>query len=261
MKPDGNGAAFPISPVDVPPDSRAAVDITSAAAAVPSGVAVPSDNGGGGSPNSSLIRIHGRLMIIAFAAVFPLGILIGRLIHPPSASNTVIGDSGGRSTFLVFLAHALLQTAGTALVAVSFALIVHRFKDGLHAIHEIPLRHGSVGVAATSLVFAQFLLGTLLRPSLGVSRRRRAWELSHALLGRAAVAVGLTNVFLGIQIASNFGVLDKSRYHTWLGLSAASAAFFWLIGGSVEKALVQRVRLREAAATPRVEAGSGKEIA
>jgi hypothetical protein len=54
---------------------------------------------------------------------------------------------------------------------------------------RIPYAHGKVGVAAMTLLWAQ-PLNAVLRPHPGVTRRRRAWELAHALLGRAALTLG-----------------------------------------------------------------------
>jgi hypothetical protein len=55
--------------------------------------------------------------------------------------------------------------------------------------HLIPYAHGKVGVSAMALLWAQPLNG-VLRPHPGISIRRRAWELGHALLGRCALVLG-----------------------------------------------------------------------
>ena len=58
---------------------------------------------------------------------------------------------------------------------------------------RIPYAHGKVGVSAMCVLWAQ-PLNALLRPHPGVTRRRRAWEYVHALLGRAALVLGASSL-------------------------------------------------------------------
>ena len=153
-------------------------------------------------PPPSRLRTHGRLMLVAWVCLLPFGAAVGRFVQLPAARGRI------------FKVHVFFQVSGVVVATVAFALIVAgashvrllpyharyyltrsaaalrhvvRFDDP----HRIPYAHGKVGVAAMVLLWAQPLNG-MLRPHVGVSRRRRAWELVHALLGRAALVLGRT---------------------------------------------------------------------
>jgi Eukaryotic cytochrome b561 len=190
-------------------------------------------------PNASLLRTHGRLMIIAFACVLPFGVIFGRAVQMRPLHHSSLPARDVTRSRAVLVMHALLQTAGLALVAVSFALVVHRLNDGIKDIHRISLHHGDVGIAAVAFLFAQWLAGAILRPHQGTTFRRLAWEHAHAALGRCAIVLGVVNIFVGITIARDFHVITQTSYNVWVGLSAASLGFFWIVGEAVVKASIR----------------------
>ena len=75
----------------------------------------------------------------------------------------------------------------------------------------IPYAHGKVGVSALCVLWAQ-PLNALLRPHPGVTRRRRAWEYAHALLGRAALVLGASSLVacMYVQLQHPFGALTSA---------------------------------------------------
>lgn len=127
-----------------------------------------------------------------------------------------------------------------------------------------------MGVSATALVFAQFV-GGMVRPHRGASALRVAWELWHSMLGRAAIVLGVFNVFSGLLVARDIGVV--ANYNLWTAWAAgarprvgltrlrrlmmhalappppthppASLGFSWIAGALVHKGVEQRERARE----------------
>lgn len=83
ISPSGGGAAFNVTPVAVPPSAAAPVRVLAAdgPATLQQPQPQPSFSGGGGDPNAALLRLHGRLMTVAFVALLPLGVATGRLIQ------------------------------------------------------------------------------------------------------------------------------------------------------------------------------------
>ena len=189
-------------------------------------------------PNASLLRLHGRLMIIAWSCVLPVGIIWGRLVQAQHASPS---RYVARSRAMLSL-HALVQTAGVAIVAAALTLVIRRLKDGIPAIHKIKLHHGDVGISAVALLFAQWLNGVLLRPHQGVSVRRIVWEHWHTALGRFALTLGVVNIFTGVTIARDFGVITQTSFNIWTGLAASSLGFWWWLGAAAVKACDQKAR-------------------
>lgn len=173
-------------------------------------------------------------MIVGWIVALPLGLIAGEAIASPTLH-------GGRAAFA---AHAFLQTAGVGLVAASFGLQVHHVGGGLSGIRNIQYRHGDLGIAAVTLLFAQFLGGAVFRPHVGLSTRRRAWELYHTVLGRAALTAGVANTFTGILLAKQYGIISPSHFRFWWGMTAAGLGVFWAAGAVVRKLGLQHQRAR-----------------
>lgn len=163
--------------------------------------------------------------------------------------------------------HSLVGHA-RAVAAASFGLVIRKLNDSLSTIADIPYKHGrvrsltsnasntrthfdikqllnQVGITAMALLFAQFLLG-LVHPRPGVTHARVAWEHAHAILGRAALSIGIVNVFTGLFLAKDFSVISSDEFNVWAGWSAASVAFIWVLGAVVLKAADQKERSRAA---------------
>ena len=107
---------------------------------------------------------------------------------------------------------------------------------------RIPYAHGKVGVAAMTVLWAQ-PLNALARPHRGVSRRRRAWEFVHALLGRCAIILGIVNIFTGMYFLGR--ELRLIPFNTWAGWAAVSLGAIWLVGAAIQKVLDQSARLNQ----------------
>ena len=245
VTPPGEGASFTITPVAVPPEA-ARSDLSIIPTQTSSIENVSASGGGGVSPKWT--RLHGRLMIVGWIVALPLGLIAGEAIASPALQ-------GGRAAFA---AHAFLQTAGVALVAASFGLQVHHVGGGLAGIHDIEYRHGSLGVAATSLLFAQFLAGAVFRPHVGLSARRRAWEVYHTVLGRAALTAGVANTFTGMLLAKQYGIISPDHFKFWWAMCVAGLGLFWAAGAVVRKLGLQHLRARAAETEEREGASSDK---
>ncbi len=200
----------------------------------PSAAAPASTQVSGASSDVSWLRTHGRLMLIAWVGCLAPGAGIGAFFASLARSDLAAALSRRRR--LVFVLHVLVQLSGAAVATVSFALVVARrrhVKPPFSA--NISLAHGKVGVAAMTLLWAQYI-GALLRPKPGTSRRRRAFELTHALLGRCALTLGVVNVFTGAWIAGrDMGIVPYDTWAGWAATAALGAA--WLLSAAAQKAL------------------------
>ena len=135
-----------------------------------------------------------------------------------------------------------------------------RFDDPV----RIPYAHGKVGVAAMALLWAQPLNG-LLRPHPGVTRRRRAWEYLHALLGRCAITLGARYAALAgcypradaerrapgiVNIVTGTWILGRELrlipFNTWATWAAFPLGLLWLAGAALQKTMDQSERMRQA---------------
>jgi len=179
---------------------------------------------------ASRLRTHGRLMLIAWAGLLPAGAVLGRLVQ--------------RLRPCGLYAHVAVQASGLAVATVSFALIVAALRDDVRFDdpERIPYAHGKVGVAAMAVLWAQ-PLNALARPHPGVSRRRRAWEFLHALLGRCAIVLGIVNIFSGMYILGR--ELRLIPFDTWAGWAATSLGIIWLAGAAIQKAMDQSERVAQ----------------
>jgi len=101
---------------------------------------------------------------------------------------------------------------------------------------NINFAHGKVGVSAMTILWAQYLLALpLLRPAPGPALLRRAWELTHAMLGRAALTLGVVNVFSGIYIAGlQFHIV---AFDSWTAWAATALGFSWVACAMISKLL------------------------
>lgn len=252
LGPDGAGSAFAVQPVAVPAGARDG--------GVPIGSDyLPNDAGGASSlgnlaadpPTGRALRQHGLLMLVAWAGLLPAGAALGRLIQFGG-----VGAGGGAAVGvapepapspapaprpLLLRGHALVQVCGAAAATAGFAVVLRRLRDPFKELSDLPLSHGSVGVAAMALLYAQLGLG-LARPHPGPGRRRAVWEQAHGLVGRAALAVGAANAFAGIAVAHQLLVLGGAA--RWAGGAAASLGAVWALGGAAQKAAEQRRRWR-----------------
>jgi hypothetical protein len=182
--------------------------------------------------------LHGGLMLGAWGALLPAGVLAAR--HR--------GLMRGRRLFgadLWFQLHRALQLAGGAVVIAASAIALRELRapPGKRAD-----AHRTLGILVLSLICAQ-IVAVLARPAPG-ARLRRAWRAAHALGGAAALLGAWGNAYLGILLAN-------------AGASAAAApwivAFSLALAALVAAAVILERRSRAAAAREREMAVSESE--
>ncbi|KAL1614913.1 hypothetical protein SLS54_009362 [Diplodia seriata] len=133
-----------------------------------------------GPPASSkdLIRAHGALMLLAFLAIYPAGVL--GILH------------GGKRAFWM---HAGAQATATAcaLVAGTFAI----FAPPVHSrTGPLLLSHRVFGSAVLIVVVAQGGIGYMHHRTFVLTRERSHWSRWHRPLGYVVLLFGFANAAL-----------------------------------------------------------------
>mmetsp|Transcript_35018 Transcript_35018/g.83031 ORF Transcript_35018/g.83031 Transcript_35018/m.83031 type:complete len:369 (-) Transcript_35018:765-1871(-) len=181
-------------------------------------------------PGSSVIphqRTHGILMAVAWVLLAPAGAAVARLI--PALGMAC------------FYAHVLLQASALVLTVAGTALIVA--KQSLPAAwvtwEGLPYSHGRVGIIVLALALAQPINGAI-RPHPGTGAWRRVWEAVHGVTGRAAVALGVFNCFLGIYVYTELNLGISSAWVPWVALCVLSLGLINMSQFGAEKLLKWR---------------------
>jgi hypothetical protein len=130
----------------------------------------------------NLYAIHGVLQVIAFAVLFPLGVLV-------AVFREWIGSSW-------FVAHVALQSAATLTLIAALACAgvaenanknKHDHNDHNTSLHVI-VGYCVVGLVAFQIVWAVFLRQVVPRP---------IWLAVHSVLAIGILGTGWTNLYLG----------------------------------------------------------------
>ncbi|KAI8476045.1 MAG: hypothetical protein J3K34DRAFT_5359 [Monoraphidium minutum] len=133
---------------------------------------------------------HGALMLIAFAALMPCGILMSR-------HKWLLGDAAaGRVRHFWFHSHVFLQALAILLAIASVVLIFAVFGAGRQRVHELYTPHMGLGLFAVAAAFVQALTGAF-RPKISAPSRA-GWRFLHSGWGYMAALAGIANVGLGI---------------------------------------------------------------
>mmetsp|Transcript_19527 Transcript_19527/g.36092 ORF Transcript_19527/g.36092 Transcript_19527/m.36092 type:complete len:371 (-) Transcript_19527:49-1161(-) len=132
--------------------------------------------------------LHAVLMIVAWLVVIPISILFPLLMKRKTGSTW-------------FQLHRVGVVLGTFLSLGGFIAILDFNDYSLNLIST----HGQVGLAINVLVILQVIFG-ILRPHKANTRNddsccslRRAWELTHGLVGRTLLFVAGFNTYLGMN--------------------------------------------------------------
>lgn len=201
---------------------------------------------GGGSGPDALIKAHAWLATIGWGVLVPSGIVMARSFKDRAP--------------LWFHLHRAIQSLGfvmgTVALGLGFAAAEGWQATGKAAVHR------NLGVACTVLAFAQFS-AIVFRPAKG-QRLRRAWELSHAWVGRAAAAVAIANIYYGMlhMWEGDLGVWPWACYTAVLAaivcVSLVKDGSDWLKRRRGEKPqVVQLSRPSSLAPAPRSPSGAG----
>ncbi len=158
---------------------------------------------------SAAVAWHGRLMVLAWAIIFPIGILIARFLKTTPKQNW----PNQLDNRLWWHSHWVLQSLGGIGVAVAFYLIWGASGTSISAwIHHI------IGWSVIIFCAIQFLAGWL-RGSKGgptdlakdgsvsgdhfdMTPRRLAFEYLHKSLGYVALLLSWMTTFIGLWLAN-----------------------------------------------------------
>jgi len=171
--------------------------------------------------------LHGGLMLLAWAVLFPLGVIVARYVK-------VTGDQDFPrvvENLFWFNWHRALQYAGAAVALAAAIAIVAA--TGLRA-HSA---HAWLGRATLLLLLVQVLMPQL-RGSKGgptdvtprgdhydMTRRRRIFEAAHKLIGVVALLAAAATIATGLDIAAAPAPLPVATGALIAGLLAVAA---WL---------------------------------
>jgi hypothetical protein len=128
-----------------------------------------------------LIKAHGIIMGVAFAILFPLGVIVR------SFTNTTIWVHAG-----VQVVAYLMAWAGAG-IGIYFAKKIHLL-DNYHSI---------IGLVVVSVVIFQPILGLLQHAHFKKTGTGSIWGTVHRYLGLALVLLGMINGGLGLKVAGN----------------------------------------------------------
>ncbi|WIA34838.1 hypothetical protein OEZ86_013136 [Tetradesmus obliquus] len=160
------------------------------------------------SGNSAAQIAHGVLMLVAFCALMPAGMLLAR-------HKWLFGDSeAGRLPNTWRHLHQLLQLLAVLCVIASFGLAMVLFfsENGTGAgIHKLYTPHFGLGVAAVAVSVLQ-LAGGFMNPGVGHSALPM-WRVGHYSLGWVAMILGIVNCFLGVLLMHD---LKNAALVAWL---------------------------------------------
>ena len=172
---------------------------------------------------------HGRIMVLCWGVLLPLGVLAARFFKVlPSQNWPAVLDNKAW-----WKAHLHGQTVAIALAAIGVALIWNTAGGAT----SLARWHGYMGWAVTALGVLQaaagFARGSKGGPLESVIRgdhydmtpRRNSFEWTHKSLGYAALLFALATVFMGLIVA------DAPRWMLLaisLWCSALMAGFVWL---------------------------------
>ncbi len=192
-------------------------------------------------------RAHAWLMGIGWT-IFCAGAAAARALRAPAARRARPSAGGGLSR-AGFQAHRAAQVVGFACVLAAFVLILVAVPGKTRY-----TTHRDLGIAAFALASAQ-VTALAARPAL-TSGWRRPWALAHHWVGRAALALGVANVYVGMLDVMDAAAWAVALYSAALGATlaafVAAAAWDWRRGARARGAA------RGAAAQP--PAGTDGEV-
>ncbi|EPS45434.1 hypothetical protein H072_602 [Dactylellina haptotyla CBS 200.50] len=180
-----------------------------------------SNQGSGSSEEISLaqipqwLKIHGILMGLAFAVLFPLGAIILRVL--PSGQKVHI--------------HMVIQITAFAIAIAGLGYGVMLGRD-LQLLHET---HPIIGMVVMAGMFFQPVVGLIHHWLFKTRGKRTILAPLHANWGRALMILGIINGGLGLDLANNtkngkiaYAVVAGVMGVAWL----AATALYYVKGGS-----------------------------
>jgi hypothetical protein len=139
-------------------------------------------SGAGGGSSFDKARWHGLLVALGWGILMPIGIMMARYFKKYDP--------------FWFYAHISIQGAGFLLGVAGIIIGFNLNDDGLNNIDV----HKAIGIII--LVFGALQIKAFLIRPVKTSKIRRYWNWYHHNIGRAAVILGIVNIFIGLDIAN-----------------------------------------------------------
>lgn len=163
-------------------------------------------------------------MGVAWAVLLPLG---------PVFAHAMLNSPNERKPFW-FKLHVSCQLLGLLLATVGYLYALLRFSGGLS---KAPHGHAKVGTVVMVLAWLQ-VLAAVCRPHPGPELKRTLWAGLHWLVGRIAIALGVVNLLIGIEVLHFYNGDDRTPW--FVGLAVALIVFTVLLGGFIQRQLSPR---------------------
>ncbi|KAJ6263732.1 hypothetical protein Dda_2302 [Drechslerella dactyloides] len=177
-----------------------------------------------------MLKIHGILMGLAFAVLFPLGAIILRLLPSPHKVHIHMAVQ-----FIAFIL-AIAGLSYGVMLAEDFALLKNK--------------HPVIGMIVMGGLFFQPIVGLIHHWLFKVKGKRTILAYIHTYWGRALMILGIINGGLGLQLANNtsggkvaYAVVAGIMGGTWL----ASAGVYYARGGSKAALAAREAERKETA--------------
>ncbi|KAK6352853.1 hypothetical protein TWF696_004853 [Orbilia brochopaga] len=218
----GTGANPTSNPSSAPASPSNAADASGASDSDSSGAAVIAV-----TDTARMLKVHGILMGLAFAVLFPLGAIILRLLPSPHKVDIHMG---------IQLIAFILAIAGLSygiMLAQDFGLLKNK--------------HPVIGMVVMGGLFFQPIVGLIHHWLFKVKGKRTVLAYIHTYWGRALMILGMVNGGLGLQLANNT-TGGKIAYSVVAGVMGAAwllaAGIYYARGGS-QAALAAREAARK----------------
>ncbi|CAN6336800.1 unnamed protein product [Urochloa humidicola] len=164
------------------------------------------------TPKLSLqLKLHAFLLWCSVGFLMPIGVLLIRVSSNVKSAKTVK---------LLFYWHVGSQIVAVILATAGAVLSISNFENAFNNTHQ------RIGLALYGFIWLQPLIG-FLRPDRGM-RFRRAWYLTHWLLGIGICVVGVANVYIGLHTYQERTGRSARLWTVLLTVEVAAMAFVYL---------------------------------
>ncbi|CAN6350189.1 unnamed protein product [Urochloa humidicola] len=165
------------------------------------------------TPKLSLqLKLHAFLLWCSVGFLMPIGVLLIRVSSNVKSAKTVK---------LLFYWHVGSQIVAVILATAGAVLSISNFENAFNNTHQ------RIGLALYGFIWLQPLIGFLMRPDRGM-RFRRAWYLTHWLLGIGICVVGVANVYIGLHTYQERTGRSARLWTVLLTVEVAAMAFVYL---------------------------------
>lgn len=189
-------------------------------------------------------KVHGSFMIVAWIGLAPLGVLIAR--NKDSFRFKVFGKE------IWFIFHACIQALALLCMIIGLIIASIEFDDPAS---EEGKRHRRVGIAIIVIGLVQGVI-PIFRPHPD-SPFRYIFNYIHWYLGRGAVVLGISTVFLGIKA---FDLINDDNVDNWWITCVAILAVYFVIA-AIGEIFVTKRRTEESIRKMAVQVATTDDVA